>query len=159
MADDQLVVVLDGLCEQGYQWQVEAGGTDDDFLTMMSLMQDGERLGSGGIAGPKLYPDSVINEYRGLRDSLPYVIVARTAPRVDRVVVTTDRAMDIELALSEVVTEFGLRFAAAVLPDGHGPHSIRAEAQGQLLQTLPQRMPRRPPPPPGGSGWIPAELE
>ena len=75
--------------------------------------------------------------------------------QVDRVVVTTDRGTEIELPLSEIIDQFGLRFAAAVLPDGHGPGSIRAEAHGLTLQTQQQPMPRRRPA--GGSGWISAD--
>ena len=149
MIDDDQVMVLAGRCEQGYTWEVEAGGPDENFLTMMSVFHDGRRVHRGGMAGPKLYPGSVINEYRGRKDALPYVIVARTAPQVDRVVVTTDRGAEIELPLSEIIDQFGLRFAAAVLPDGHGPGSIRAEAHGLTLQTQQQPMPRRPS---GGSG-------
>jgi hypothetical protein len=58
------------------------------------------------------------------------VLLARTAPQIARVVATTDRGVEIELRLSEVVEQFGLRFAAAVLPDAHGPGSIRAESDG-----------------------------
>ena len=40
----------------------------------------------------------------------------RTAPHIDRVVATTDLGVEIVLPLSEVIGQFGLRFAAAVLP-------------------------------------------
>ena len=69
------------------------------------------------------------------------MLVARTAPIVDRVVATTDRGVEIVLALSAVIDHFGLRFAAAVLPDGPRPGTIRAESHGEVIQTALQRMP------------------
>ncbi len=133
MTNDEPVKVLNGVCKQGYRWQVDASGIDADFMTMMLMFDaDGRQLHGGGMGGPKLYPGSVINEYRGRNDDWPYVVVARTAPRVDRVVATTDQGTELELQLSEVIDSFALRFAAAVLPMGHGPASISAEAGGNF---------------------------
>ena len=56
MIDDDRAVVLTGGCDQGYTWKVEAGGTNEDFLTMMSLFQDGRPLHGGGIAGRSCIP-------------------------------------------------------------------------------------------------------
>lgn len=151
---DEKVVVLSGISDQGYRWLVEAGGSDDNFLTMLRMFDNDRSIFGGGMAGPKLYPGSVIHESRHRKDQLPYVLVARTAPQIDRVVATTDLGQEIVLPLSEVVEQFGLRFAAAVLPDGHGPGSVRAESQGQVIQTARQRM--WPPRAPGGPGRRPA---
>ena len=68
------------------------------------------------------------------------MLVARTAPHIDRVAATTDLGVEIVLKLSDVIDQFGLRFAAAVLPDGHGPGFIRAESQGDVIHTARQRM-------------------
>ncbi|MGH3397064.1 MAG: hypothetical protein ACRDPO_20480, partial [Streptosporangiaceae bacterium] len=80
--------------------------------------------------------------WRGRTDDLPYFVMARTRPEVDRVVATTTRGTEVPLALSPVVEAFGLRFAAAALPGGEEPGSLRAERAGAVLQTLPQPMPR-----------------
>jgi len=146
--------VLSGVSDQGYRWLVEAGGSDDDFMTMLRLFDGARRVFGGGMGGPKLYPGTVIHESRNRKDDLPYVLVARTAPHIDRVVATTDLGFEIVLPLSGVIDQFGLRFAAAVLPDGQGPGSIRAESQGQVIHTARRSMPRRAP---GGAGWLPAD--
>lgn len=156
MGEDHQVEVLSGVSDQGYQWRVEAGGTDDNFLTMLRMTRDGQLVFGGGMAGPKLYPDTVMHESRHRKDDLPYVIVVRTAPGVDRVMVTTNLGLEIELGLSAVNVQFGLRFAAEVLPAGHAPGSVRAESQGQVLQTARQWMPPVRPRRSGGSGVIPA---
>jgi hypothetical protein len=155
MDRDHQVQVLSGVSDQGYRWLVEAGGSEDNFSTMLRMFDGDRRVFGGGMGGPKLYPGTVIHESRHRKDDLPYVLVARTAPHIDRVVASTDLGVEIVLPLSEVIGQFGLRFAAAVLPDGHGPGSIRAESQGEVIHTARQWMHRRPAS--GGAGWLPVD--
>ncbi len=60
MTDYHRFEVLDGLSGQGYHWQVDAGGTEGDFMTMMYLFEGDRLLHSGGMGGPKLYSGCVI---------------------------------------------------------------------------------------------------
>jgi hypothetical protein len=141
------VEVLSGRAGDDLRWVVVAGGGDGDFSTMLRVYRDGRLVVAGsGFGGPKLYPGSVLNEWRGRTGDLPYFVMARTSPDVDRVVATTDRGSEIALALSPPVERFGLRFAAAALPPGEQPGSLRAERQGRVLEVRPQPMPppRRP---------------
>ena len=117
-------------------------------MTMLKMFDDDRMIFGGGMAGPKLYPGTVIHESRHRKDELPYVLVARTAPQIDRVVATTGLGVEVVLPLSEVFGQFGLRFAAIVLPDGQGPGSIRAESGGKVVETRRQWMPA--PSAPGG---------
>lgn len=142
MAD--LIEVLSGTGTPDLRWTVVAGGTDDDFFTSLNVFRGERQLAGGGMAGPKLYGDSVINEYRGRTDDLPYVVMARTDPTIDRVVAVTANAVEVVLALSPVVERFGLRFAAAVLPVGERPGTIRAERAGYVIETRSQPMPAPP---------------
>src|SRR6478609_5795490 len=121
------IEVLAGSSPPDLTWRVTAGGSDTEFSFMIEISRGGRRsrLRHGR---PKLYPHSVIHEFRGWTDDLPYVVLARTAPQIDRVVATTDAGTEIELPLSAIT--FGLRFGAALLPDGEGPASIRAEHGG-----------------------------
>ena len=141
------VEVLSGRAGDDLRWVVVAGGGDGEFSTMLRVYRGGRLVVAGsGFGGPKLYPGSVLNEWRGRTDDLPYFVMARTSPEVDRVVATTDRGSEITLALSPPVERFGLRFAAAALPRGEQPGSLRAERQGRVLEVRPQPMPppRRP---------------
>ena len=143
---DGAVEVLSGTAAGGLRWSVVASGDDADFSTMLHIHRDSQQLAASGFGGPKLYPGSVVNEWRGKTDDLPYFVMARTALTVDRVIATTDRGSEIPLALSPPIERFGLRFAAAALPEGERPASLRAEQDGATLEVRPQRMPPRRPP-------------
>lgn len=135
------VEVLTGISPPDLTWRVMAGGSNMEFSSMIEISRGLRRVAGSGMSGPKLYPNSVIHEFRGWTDDLPYVVLARTAPEIDRVVATTDAGTEIELPLSPVI--FDLRFGAALLPDGEGPASIRAELGGVVVEVKQQRMHRR----------------
>jgi len=138
------VEVLSGAAAGGLRWEVVCSGDDEDLYTMLRVYSGDERVVAGsGFGGPKLLPGSVMSEWRGRTDDLPYFVMARTAPAVTRVVATTDRGTDVVLELSKPVERFGLRFAAIALPPGHLPATIRAERDGAVLEERPQPM-RRP---------------
>lgn len=145
LADDP-IEVLSGTAGDDLRWVVVVSGDDEDLTTMLHIYRGSQQLAGSGFGGPKLHPGSVVNEWRGRTDDLPYFVMARTAPVVDRVVATTDRGSDVVLAMSPLIERFGLRFAAVALPDGHGPGSLRAEREGTPLETRPQPMPRPRPP-------------
>ena len=139
------VEVLSGTCGNDLRWVVLAWGSDDNFFTMLQVRKGGRKLADSGFGGPKLYGSSVINEWRGRTDGLPYFVMARALPVVDRIVAITDHGSEISLAMSQVIEPFGLRFAAAALPDGEGPGTLRAEgAAGAVLDTHAQPQPRLP---------------
>ncbi|MGO8961763.1 MAG: hypothetical protein ACLQFR_30985 [Streptosporangiaceae bacterium] len=139
---DNATQVLEGTAEGGLRWVVVAYGDREDLYTMLRVYSGDELVVPGsGFGGPPLYPGDVLNEWRGRTDELPYFVMARTVPEADRVVATTDLGADVTLALSAPVEQFGVRFAAAALPAGHRPGSIRAERDGQELANRPQPMP------------------
>jgi hypothetical protein len=151
---DRSVQVLTGTAAGGLRWAVHVSGDQADLSTMLRVHAGNELVVPGsGFGGPALPAGSVMTEWRGRTDrahvELPYFVMARTDPSVDRVVATTDRGAEIDLILSDPVAEFGLRFAAAALPPGHAPASIRAERGGAVLATRPQPMPPWRPGPPG----------
>ncbi|HXB48513.1 MAG TPA: hypothetical protein VNW50_12185 [Streptosporangiaceae bacterium] len=135
--------VLSGAAAGELRWEVDCSGDDEDLYTMLRVYCGDKRVVAGsGFGGPKLRRGSVMSEWRGRTDDLPYFVMARTAPEVTRVVATTDRGAEVVLELSVPVDRFGLRFAAAALPPGHMPSSIRAERDGAVLEEQPQRVPR-----------------
>jgi hypothetical protein len=131
------------------RWVVVCTGDNEDLYTLLRVYDGDEVVVAGsGFGGPALRPGSIMSEWRGRTDALPYFVMARTAPEVQRVVATTDHGLEVELDLSDPVERFGLRFAAAALPAGHSPASIRAERDGAVLAEMPQRVPPRRPRPP-----------
>jgi hypothetical protein len=141
---DDAVEVLSGTAGTDLRWVVVAHGDAENLYTLLRVYR-GERVvvGGSGFGGPALPPGSVLAEWRGRTDDLPFFVMARTSPAVDRVIATTDRGTEVALALSPPVGRFGLRFAAAALPDGEEPAGLRAEGQGAVLASVPQRMPPR----------------
>lgn len=138
----QEIEVLSGNAGETLRWVVVCSGDDEDLYTLLRVFDGDKVVAAGsGFGGPPLWPGSVMNEWRGRKDDLPYFVMARTEPAVTRVVATTDQGLDVELSLSEPVERFGLRFAAAGLPDGHAPLRIRAERDGTVVEERPQPMP------------------
>jgi hypothetical protein len=125
--DEDGVVVLEGR-HGDLTWRVRASGDDRAFTTMLHVYRDGRLVAASGMGGPKLYPGELINEWRGRTDELPYFVMVRADPAVERVVAVTEQGSEVELALSPVVTSYGLRFAAAGLPDGERPGRLRVMA-------------------------------
>jgi hypothetical protein len=136
------VEVLAGEAGPGLRWVVVAYDDEDEVYTLLRVYRDGRLVVAGsGFGGPGLPAGSVLNEWRGQTDGLPFFVMARTSPDVDRVVATTDRGTEVTLALSPPAEGFGLRFAAAALPDGEQPALLRAERRGAVLAAVRQRMP------------------
>jgi hypothetical protein len=153
-ADDP-VEVLSGQAGRGLQWVVVASGDRDDLYTVLRVYQDGRMVVPGsGFGGPALAAGSVLNEWHGQTDGLPFFVMARTSPEVDRVVATTEAGTEVTLALSPPVDGFGLRFAAAALPEGERPAGLRAERAGAVLSQVRQWMPPPRPPWRGGRGGV-----
>jgi hypothetical protein len=141
---DDAVEVLSGTAGTDLRFAVVAYGDDDDLYTLLRVYR-GERpvVAGSGFGGAALPPGSVLAEWHGQTEGLPFFVMARTSPDVDRVVATTDHGTEVGLALSPPVERFGLRFAAAGLPDGERPAGLRAEREGAVLQSVTQRMPPR----------------
>jgi hypothetical protein len=131
------VEVLAGAADGGLRWVVVTSGADQDLYTMLNVYRGDRQLAGSGFGGPRLHPGSVMNERPGQKDDLPWFVMARTDPTVDRVVAATARGTEVVLALSPVVEPFGLRFAAAALPAGEWPGRLRAERDRALLETRP----------------------
>jgi hypothetical protein len=138
---DDPIEVLAGTLDSGLRWVVTVQGDEHELSTMLHVYEGDRKLAGSGFGGPPLYGRSLMNEYRGRTDDLPWFVMARTAPIVDRVVATTDRGSEITLELSPPIDRFGLRFAVAALPAGEAPGSIRAEERGVVLETRRQWVP------------------
>ncbi len=86
---------------------------------MFSFVQRerGRAHATSGMGGPALAEGHVVSTWVGIATGLPPFILVRTAPTVQRVTVLLDHGDPIDLRLSPVIDEFGLRFAASPLPD------------------------------------------
>jgi len=137
------VVVLTGE-HNGLRWKVVAtwGGPrtdpveDRELMTMLHGFEGTKRVIGSGFGGPPLYLGQLIHDWRGRTDQWPCFVMARADPTVDRIVAVTDHGTEVELSLSAVVPQFGLRFAAASLPTGEAPNRLLFEVKGQTVADL-----------------------
>lgn len=135
--------VLSGvLAEPAAQWVVEAGGTDDNFSTILSVYRDDRLVTGAGMAGTRLPANGMLNARYGVTNGEPYSEVIRVHPSVDSVVITTHHGTQVAAVLSDPYPEFGLRFGAAFLPRGEAPVKIRAEREGKTVQVQAQSLAR-----------------
>jgi hypothetical protein len=140
VSPDDEVEVLSGRHGE-LTWQVLVSGTAEDLMTMLHVRHGERLLQASGFGGPALYPGELVNEWRGRTDELPYFVMARTDPTIDRLVAVTDCGTEVELAVSEPVAAFGLRFAAAGLPDGEAPGRLVAWREGAVVEDTATPMP------------------
>ena len=141
------VAVLVGDATRGLQWIVTVDDSNGHLMVMLNVLRGDQYLSGSGFDGSKYFAGTVLQEWRGRTDDLPWFVMARTAAAVTRVVATTDLGTDVELTLSPFMSEFGSRFAAAGIPEGECPCAIRAERDGVIIDTSPQPVWTCPPAP------------
>jgi len=72
---------------RNFQWTLEAGDDDEAYGTGLDVTgPDGYRC-SGGMGGPKLWGDDLINTYSSRNEEGPVGIAVRASPSVTRMVV------------------------------------------------------------------------
>jgi hypothetical protein len=76
MAMPELAVVAEGALPSGHRWIITAGGTQDDYYTMIETVHP-----DGSI----MYPGRALNTYGGSDNRGLHRILARARPNVARV--------------------------------------------------------------------------
>lgn len=149
------VEVFHGTAAEGLRWIVRTSAdTDERTTTMLHVYRGDEHLSGSGFGGNRLFAGKLLNEWRGRTDDQPWFVMVYAAPNVTRIVATTDRGAEVELSLSDVIRIFGVRFAVADLPRGHGPESVRAEVDGATVEAR-QQLTASARPHTGAAGWSP----
>lgn len=74
-------VVLD------FQWVLDAGGDEDSYWTGLTVTGPGDYRCSGGMAGPPLWGDDLINTYSARNEKGPLGIAVRARVDVTRVLI------------------------------------------------------------------------
>lgn len=112
--------------DEPIRWAILAGGTSDNLQTTLRVSCADKKLAGSGFRGRGLEPDTLVNSWSGQTTGLPFFVMARVDPTVSDVVVTTDLGAEVHLNLSPTVDQFGLRFGATDLPEGHRAATITA---------------------------------
>jgi len=113
---EDLVEVSQGSADD-VRWTILASLSPDGELLSMVRRRRGRTEATSGMAGPALPPGQLVNSWFGQASGLPPFVLVRTAPSVSGVIAVLASGARIELHLSEVTAQFGLRFAAAPLPE------------------------------------------
>lgn len=94
-------------------WRVLAGWTEDGHLMTSVFFERDDRVKPvGDFGGPPVWDGDLINFWYGYADDTPTFVVVRARPEVRRIEMTVGAAPSVELALSEVLPDFGVKFAA-----------------------------------------------
>jgi hypothetical protein len=111
-----LPVVAEGDGPGGERWFLKAGGSPDDYGTMLETVRPDGHRDEGGMGGPALYPGQPLNSYAGRADQGPLRIIVRADPRVQRLRLRSALGDDRYLLACAHDPAVRLNFFAALLP-------------------------------------------
>jgi len=141
-----LAVIATGETSAGERWYLKAGGSADDYYTMLETVHPDGHRDEGGMGGPVLYPGRLLNLYTGRADTGPLRVIARADQRVRQLRFRSQRGEQCETRPAAADGELGATFFAVLLPWDNELASIEAlDADGQVLEEGRIRPQRRPP--------------
>lgn len=129
-----LPVVAQGGGPGGERWFLKAGGSPDDYDSMIETVHPDGHRDEGGMGGPALYPGQLLNSYAGRADQGPLRIIVRADPRVQRLRLRSELGDHRYLLVCAHDPDVGLNFFATLLPwtaDITGLDGL--DADGQVL--------------------------
>ena len=135
MPSPDLAVLAEGDLTTGEHWILKAGGTHDEFYTFLETIHPDGHRDEGGMGGPPLYPDGLMNTYTGGADGGLRRVVVRADPRVARVRVNLTSGEQIELLPLATRPDVGVSFFATLFSQTAGLVSVTAlDAGGEVLE-------------------------
>src|SRR5215469_17723039 len=121
-----LTVIAQGETVAGEHWYLKAGGSAEDYYTMLETVHPDGRRDEGGMGGPVLYPDQPVNLYTGRAGTGPLRVIVRADLRVRQLRLRSQRAEQCEIRSVTADAELGVTFFAILLPWDNGLASIEA---------------------------------
>ena len=107
----------------------------DGFYTFLETIHPDGHRDEGGMGGPPLYPDGLMNTYTGGADGGLRRVVVRADPRVARVRVNLTSGEQIELLPLATRPDVGVSFFATLFSQTAGLVSVTAlDAGGEVLE-------------------------
>ena len=141
-----LAVIATGETSAGERWYLRAGGSPEDYYTMLQTVHPDGHRDEGGMGGPVLYSDRLLNLYTGRADTGPLRVIARADQRVRQLRFRSQRGEQCELWAAAADGDLGVTFFAILLPWDNELVSIEAlDADGHVLEEGMMRPRRRPP--------------
>lgn len=138
-----LMVVAEGDAPGGGRWYLKAGGSAEDYYTLIETAHPDGHRDEGGMGGPALFPGCLLNVYTGRADQGPLRVVVRADERVRQVRFESQMGERCDLLSVADDPAVGVRFFAVLLPWTTGVVSMQGlNADGQVIS---QDRPMRPP--------------
>jgi hypothetical protein len=135
MPSPDLAVLAEGDLATGEHWILKAGGTHDEFYTFLETIHPDGHRDEGGMGGPPLYPDDLMNTYTGGAEGGLRRVVVRADPRVARVRVQLASGEQIELLPLATRPDVGVSFFATLFSQTAGLVSVTGlDAGGEVLE-------------------------
>ena len=129
-----LTIVAEGDAPAGERWYLTAGGSADDYYTMLETAHPDGHRDEGGMGGPVLYPHRLLNVYTGRADTGLLRVIVRADPRVRRLRFQSALGERCEMPSVGEDVELGVTFFAILLPWGTGLVSLQAlDGDGHVL--------------------------
>ncbi|HEV2634229.1 MAG TPA: hypothetical protein VGX23_03720 [Actinocrinis sp.] len=94
----ELSAVAQGALPSGHRWTVTAGGTPQDFYTMLATEHPDGHRDTGGMGGPTVYPGRPLNIYVGADNRGLHRVLARAHQDVTRARLVLESGESIDLA-------------------------------------------------------------
>ena len=129
-----LTVVAEGDAPAGERWYLKAGGSADDYYTMLETVHPDGHRDEGGMGGPVLYPHRLLNVYTGRADPGLLRVIVRADPRVRRLRFRSQLGERCEMRSVGEDVVLDVTFFAILLPWQTGLVSLQAlDGDGQVL--------------------------
>jgi hypothetical protein len=134
MSLPRLPVVAEGEGTRGERWYLKAGGSSEDFYTLMETVHPDGRRDEGGMGDLPLYPGCLLNVYTGRADRGPLRVVVRSDPRVQRLRFESELGERCDVLAAVHDPAVGVNLFAVLLPWTTGVTSMQGlDADGQVL--------------------------
>lgn len=135
-----LTVVAGGETAQGERWYLKAGGSAQDYYTLMETVYPDGHRDEGGMGGPAIYPGNLLNVYTGRANQGPLRVIVRVDRKVQRLRFHSGQGEQCELLPVADAPAVGVALFAVLLPWRTGIASMQAlDADGQVLTPGEQR--------------------
>jgi hypothetical protein len=129
-----LAVIAQGETVAGEHWYLKAGGSADDNYTMLETVHPDGHRDEGGMGGPVLYPDQLLNLYTGRANPGLLRVIVRADPRVRQLRFRSERGEQCDMRPVADDAELGVTFFAILLPWDTELVSLEAlDGDGQVL--------------------------
>ena len=109
-------VIAEGVTGDGVRWTLRAGGSDENYSTMLRTEDAAGVIDNGGMGGPKLWAPQRLNVYSGGNpDRGPRGVVVRCDPSIVRLVLVQEPDVEMDLTRCGDDVIDGLRFGLALI--------------------------------------------